>query len=221
MARGSARSAASQGAEHNTVLFLSLALLLLAFFVLLNAISTYEESRARKVMESIVSTFASPFTAPAAETKSGPVGDEVFAERYFDEVSGLFRQIVELVEVDVMQPGRLMRVTFPTDRLFAPGTAQIAAENTALIDALVEALGSAPAGLRLDLEMYISGGELDPRGIQVSRVGAAARSLVHRGAEPSSQLVGRGAGTDDRLVLLFHVRPAERPDLPLDPEAGR
>ena len=179
--------APSRIVNHNAMVFLSLALLLLAFFALLNSISTIEESRSRRVVDSVAAAFSSPFGAHSSKDAIEPVADVAFAERTFSDVAAFFRRAVELVEVEVVRPGRLMQISLPADQVFAPRTAQITAGSEALLDRMAAALAEPPAGLRLDLEAFFehaSDALVTPNGLRIARAGVLARALVNRGVAP-------------------------------------
>ena len=57
MASGAARRPGARQGDPNVVALLSLKLILLGFFILLNALSEYEESRTRMVLESVNEAF--------------------------------------------------------------------------------------------------------------------------------------------------------------------
>ncbi len=205
------------------MVFLSLALLLLAFFALLNAISTIEESRSRRVVDSVAAAFSSPFGALSSKDAIEPVADVAFAERTFSNVAAFFRRAVELVEVEVVRPGRLMQVSLPADQVFAPRTAQIAAGSEALLDRMAAALAEPPAGLRLDLEAFFehaSDALVTPNGLRIARAGVLARALVNRGVAPDRIAVGLGPGRASTMRLLFHLRPGDEAPLDVQPVPG-
>ncbi len=209
--------------NHNAMVFLSLALLLLAFFALLNAISTIEESRSRRVVDSVAAAFSSPFGAHSSKDAIEPVADVAFAERTFSDVAAFFRRAVELVEVEVVRPGRLMQVSLSADQVFAPRTAQITAGSEALLDRMATALAEPPDGVRLDLEAFFehaSDALATPNDLRIARAGVLARALVNRGVAPDRIAVGLGPGRASTMRLLFHLRPGDEAPLDIQPVPG-
>lgn len=100
-------------------LFLSLFLLLLAFFIFLNSISTRETGKSDTVLDSVRSSFASVL--------KGGTGEGVFegepglnADQGFrDEVVGAFSPLLALTELQRERDGNPIYVEFPIDRLFS------------------------------------------------------------------------------------------------------
>lgn len=213
--------APSRIVNHNAMVFLSLALLLLAFFALLNSMSTIEESRSRRVVDSVAAAFSSPFASRSSKDATEPVADVALAERVFSEIATVFRRAVELVEVEVLHPGRLMQVSLPVDQVFVPRTAQIAAQ--ALLERMAVALAEPPDGVRLDLEVsfeYASGARSTANGLRIARAGALARALVNRGVAAERIVVGLGPGRASTMRLLFHLRPGAGTPLDVQPVLG-
>jgi hypothetical protein len=197
------------------MVFLSLALLLLAFFALLNAISTIEDGRSRRVVDSVVATFSDPFVFRASDEATEPVPEIVFAERYFSDIARLFRRAVELIRVEVIDPGRVMQVNIAARRLFVADTSRIAARGKVLLSRVAAALTEAPPGVRLDLEVLLEGAAdatatVDDRAI--ARAGAIARMLTAEGVSPDNVSIGLLARRGGKVRMVFHVRPeAEGP----------
>ncbi len=213
--------AASRTVNHNATVFLSLALLLLAFFALLNSMSTIEESRSRRVVDSVAAAFSSPFGSRSLKDAIEPVADVALARRAFAEIAMVFRRSVELVEVAELHPGRLMQVSLPVDQVFVPQTAQIAAET--LLDRMAAALAEPPDGIRLDLEASFevaSGAGRAANRLNIARAGALARALVNRGVAAERIVVGLGPGRASTMRLTFHLRPGAGPPLDVQPVPG-
>ena len=194
------------------VIFLGLYLLLLAFFILLTTISTFEETKTKAVLESLNSTFASeilPTTSPAEFTSR--VG-AVMEQDFLKEVAVVFETAIPVARVETLKPGQLMRITFPVDDLFQPDAVTFRPERKALLDRIAVALGSRPPGQRFDLEFQIGSRWLTPEALarrqplEVARVGEFARHLIARGGPPENIVVGLNQGGPPEASLLFRVR---------------
>src|SRR3546814_1865237 len=89
------------------LLFLSVFLLLLAFFILLNAISTFEETKSRAVMDSMSSTFRSAADARgSAEIYVSNLGTRPNPEEVLEAMGRLWRTAIPVAHVEVVTPGR-------------------------------------------------------------------------------------------------------------------
>ncbi|MGB0683147.1 MAG: flagellar motor protein MotB [Magnetovibrionaceae bacterium] len=206
---------ASDG-DGTIALFLALYLVVLAFFILLVTISSLEETRSEAVMDSLTSTFTT-ILPPATELQdfASRDGDVIAAQEFQQDVTNLFTTTIRVAKVDVIQPGRLMRVSFPTSVLFAENEARLRPGQVGLVDRLVSTLSGRAAGLRHDLEFvvgsrYTTGVNL-PVGqtLQMARAGEFARSILARGAPPDSISIGLKPGAEDQITLWFFIRTVE------------
>lgn len=197
-------------------LFLGLYLLMLAFFILLVTISTREEVKSMAVMESLSSTFATvlpPSTnLTAFSTKEGNV---LASESFQDVITGIFSTAIQIAKIDVVRPGRLMRVAFPSDALFFSGIATLREGRFPMLDRIVAALSARPPGVRYDLEMVIGGragaDDAVPAGqsLEFRRAAAFAKDMEVRGAPPDSIVVGINTINPGNLVIRFFVHDAD------------
>lgn len=129
--------------ETGPVLFLSLFLLLLAFFILLNSISTLRETKSRDVLTSVAATFQSD-TEPTRKAEIlvstlGPVPEpaEVVAE-----LERLWLTDVPFAKVEKVTTGRHIMVELPTIQLFVGAEASVRGDRRGLIQATAHALSA-------------------------------------------------------------------------------
>ncbi len=204
---------AQAGGTGTVSLFLSLFLLVLAFFIILVSISTVEETRSKAVMRSLTSTFASilPPTTDLTRLMS-KTGEVIGAEQFQGEIAGLFTTHVQAVKVEIVQPGRAMKLTLPADALFEPGTVDLRPGRDELLDRLVSSLSGRPPALRFDMEALFCDSYVDGTALPIGealptrRAGALARAMLGRGVPPDSLSVGLQPGDPRDLVVWFHVR---------------
>ncbi len=197
-------------------IFLGLYLLLLAFFILLNSISTYEEIKTKKAIESLSSTFAA--TGPPTEKPvvfTSDVGAIPEAEQLQNVITHLVKTAIPIEEVKLKRGGGQMRVTIPVETMFEPDSARILPGVEEFLNGLAEALSTPPPGFRFDFEATLGAAELraeilkDGEPLQLSRAGALARDLRRRGAPARSVAVGVEPGDPAGLRLLFYIRDEE------------
>jgi hypothetical protein len=212
-----------QTGSDNIVLFLGLYLLILAFFILIVSISTTEEIKSKAVMDSLSSTFSS-ILPPTTELTafSGRSGDIVAGKQFQDRIAGLFTAAVDVVKVELLQPGRRMRVLMPSEALFEENGAAVRAAQYPLLDRIVAALSRRPPGLRFEMEMIVgsdplTGGSL-PIGqtMQIARAGTFAREMRARGAPPDSVAIGLRPDEPDEVAIYFYVRSEDEQPLRFD-----
>jgi flagellar motor protein MotB len=178
----------------NVVLFLSLYLLLLAFFILLNAISNIEQKRSDSVMNSISSTFAIRNKVGSEAVPFAATHGDVLAVKEFQEtIASMFDTRVSAARVDVLKPGRLMRVILPTDAIFVADRLELQPELAPLFSDLGRALNRRPAGLRFDVE--------------IARAALLGQTLIRNGVPDAGVIAGVDRSDDSVIKMLFHVRP--------------
>ena len=194
-------------------LFLSLFLLVLAFFIILVTISTLEKVKSNEVMDSLTSTFKTvlpPTTDPTDFNAKD--GDVRAGEQFQERVTGIFATHIQVARVEIVQPGRLMRIELSTSALFAENSTELRPTTVPLLDRIVASLSARPPGLRFDMEFVIGSAYADevdlPVGqtLQMARAGAFARTMASRGVPPDSIAVGLMPGDPERLTIWFFVR---------------
>lgn len=216
---------AGQPAGGSTVaLFLSLFLLILAFFILLVTISTIEDVKSKAVKDSLSSAFKSivpPSTDPTIFASKD--GDFIAGQQFQEQIDGIFATALRVAKVEVVQPGRLMRVKFPAKNLYVGRTAEINSSAVALLDRIVAALSAPPPGLRFDMELVIGSPYAAETGLpteqtlEMARVGGFARIMTERGLPPGRLAVGIMPGNTEDVTIWFFTRDEaeQRPELDL------
>ncbi|WP_417795058.1 flagellar motor protein MotB [Terasakiella pusilla] len=197
-------------------LFLSLYLVVLAFFILLVSISSTEEVKSKALMESLTSTFSSVLP-PRMDLQAfnATTGEFLAADEFQRQVTGLFSTVVGVVKVEAIQPGRLMRVEVAGNNLFEQDQAVVREGQYPFMDRLVSALSANPPGLRFEMEFVISSPWSDEmtlsaeQTLPVRRAGAFARELLTRGAPPGSVSIGLKGGDSDTIEIWFHIRATD------------
>lgn len=194
-------------------LFLALYLLVLAFFILLVSISTVEESKSQAAMDSLSAAFTTILPPSLQLTAVSESEGEILAGQQFQqEVTQIFSTTIQVTKVDVIQPGRLMRVELNSDVLFETGKAEIRESNQPLLDRIVASLSVRPPGFRYDMEFIIgtpyTTGKSLPIGetLEMARAGVFVREMLERGAPPDSVSVGIERGDPKDISIWFYIR---------------
>ena len=205
------------GADHTIALFLGLYLVVLAFFILLVTISTLEETKSKRVMDSLSSTFTS-IVPPSADLRTFKAkdGDVLAGQEFQQQITGIFATELGIDQIETVQPGRQMRMILAADSLFFKDEARIRPAMYPMLDRTVAALSNRPAGLRFDMEFVIGAptaadGKTMPteETLEVQRAGAFARAMNERGIPPDSISVGMRPGHVDQIVIWFYTRDIE------------
>ncbi len=199
-----------------TSIFLGLYLLVLSFFILLVTISTREELKSQAVMDSLTSTFRT-ILPPSTDLTgfSAKDGTVLIGQRFQEQITKIFTTTMRVIKVEIVQPGRLMRLVMPADALFFAGGTEIRPARFPLLDRVVATLSGRPPGLRFDME-FIVGSAYTPdndlplrQTLEMARAGAFARAMLARGVPPDSISVGLKPGSRKDVVIWFYVRDPE------------
>lgn len=208
-------------------LFLSLFLLVLAFFILLVTISTLEEVKTKSVMDSLTSTFTSIVPPSTDPTRfKSKEGDLIAGQQYQETVTDIFAAALQVAQVKVVHPGRLMQVQIPASTLFAEDAARVLPSQFELLDRIVAAASGRPPGLRFDLEFIIGsrvradGGLPQSQTLELARAGAFAREMAQRGLPPDSIAIGIEPGDPNDVTMWFYIRREAETRLRLDGDGG-
>ncbi|WP_259783164.1 hypothetical protein [Aestuariispira ectoiniformans] len=137
-------------------MFLSLFLLLLAFFILLNTLSTREETKARKVINSVSSTFRTKVDFqkdPQVFISSlGPIPEPT---EVLDEVERLWMAAIPLAKVDVMTDEGVLEMEFEAGDIFVGGSQTVRADRKPLLKSTVAALSARIDGFVTELQFLV------------------------------------------------------------------
>ncbi|WP_417827910.1 hypothetical protein [Thalassospira sp.] len=203
-------------------LFLALYLLLLAFFILLNTISTFEEVKTREVQESLSSAFAAILPPTTSlQTVTSIEGPTVSAQETQDKLGHLFETAIKVVRVEVIQPGKLMEVILHVDQLFDDNSILIRERQADFMKQLAEVLADDTGYATYEMEM-VMGSQVGAKGtidvensLEIARAGSFARELIDAGAPEGRFYVGIDPGADPFIVtfrFFWNFGPKEPPE---------
>ncbi len=203
----------NSGSRATVSLFLSLFLLILAFFILLVSISTFEEVKSNAVMNSLSSTFATILPPSGDPTEfTAKDGDILAAQQFQDQITEIFAAALQVAKIDVVQPGQRMRASFPIESMFASGASDLRPVSIPLLDRIVAAVSGSPAGVKFEMEFVIAAEYGDGNTLPVNqtlgllRAGNFAREMAGRGLPPGSIAVGIEPGDPKRVNIWFYTR---------------
>lgn len=205
---------------------LSVYLLLLAFFILLNNVASVETARSKAVAGSLRSTFASdgrPTDHPARLTSAlGTVlADAALEER----LGALVRTELDFAELRVIEPGRTLELSLNERALFRGDGIAIDPLRRPFVERIAGVVATPPVGVRYDTDILLAGELLPSRGgagdavdEPAARAAFLAAVLIGAGAPAGAIAVGVESGREGWLRMLFNVRPRIEPRLFAAPE---
>lgn len=202
------------GNEGTMGLFVALYLILLAFFILLNAVSEQAANRAAAAMESVNSTF-NESDAPSQKPTADPNAEDIATnDSVLSSVGRTFLSEMELSGRYAAHGGNTFEVTFPVDYLFEPGSFRVRRSMTPFLDQLITAVRSAPGGKSQQVAFLFGTGSSEvsrviTRGqeMAVRRAGALARYVTSNGLESAEFTVGFTAVSESEVLAVFWSAP--------------
>ncbi len=202
----------------NIVLLLSLMLILLAFFILLNSLSEFEAGKAQAVIESVNRAFNGKIESgdrtPAYSASLGALPE---AEAKMREVASLFEAIVPSARAKRIRRAKAVRVELPAASLFRPAGVRLRPGGEILIQRLARLLARDPrGGPSYDLEVLLGVGvppargagpvTPDPRSLEVRRAALLAQRLIEEGLPPPVLSIGLLPRQPGTLRFVVRVR---------------
>ena len=203
--------------DPTVIVFLSIFLLLLGFFILLNAISEESQVRAELVKGSVAATFRSQRTTPSEFTAAGTrAGVFKSAGNYQDALEGVFEKTIPVTSREKLPPGAVLQVRIPPLRIFRKGRVEFHSRSAPLLEAIADILSRPEAGRIYEVELIVGGdlansvSDVARRSFLIGRLGAFAARLRGLGVPGQAIRVGLATRRGDSLQLTFFDREAER-----------
>jgi len=217
---GLTRSPRGQSNSH-IVALLSLKVLLLAFFILLNALASFEEERQSAVVESVRQAFQGLVPADrSVSERPAALGLLEGGADIADSLKQLFGDDLPLAELPASSGARVLRIDLATADLFTEGEAALlpdGAETLRLVAAVLGDSRFARQDIRLDVLYGLAGPSSGLEGNRTALLRAAAMvRVLEREGVPSPRLsAGLLPGFPGKVRLHFTVSPP-----PAGPAAG-
>jgi hypothetical protein len=203
-------------ASGNIVLLLSLKLILLAFFILINSLSEFETHKTQTVLDSVNRTFKGKIVTPRdAADSPASLGVLPLPRSLTGEVGSLFESFVPDAKAKETNQATTLRVDMPVTALFRPGEDGIRPERKVLIRRLARALMRDPSGVLKYQLAFLHGvpaGGGDDVSLAVRRADSVARYLVRQAIPPQVVTVGLEPALPDSVTFVLHMRaPSDGP----------
>ena len=200
------------------ILVLSLYLLLLAFFVVLNTISNVEITRSTAVSGSLNETFAAEGRpADKSVTLTSSQGNLFSDAAFLSRVGSLIRTELAFATVEEVIPGRFMVVSMSADSLFIPGQEAIDPLLRPVVDRIAKSMINPSSGVRYDVDILVGQSSTDD--LVLGRSAFLAGVFAAAGTPPRSIAAGIEQDSPGQLKFLFHVRPRNEARLVFRDEA--
>lgn len=182
---------AHAGQSGNDVLFLALYVILLAFFILLNANASLSERKTQAVME----TFQPAFVLPQVPADATALSVTSIETRLLD----VFRNHLPTGEWQLQTLEGRIELALPLHRAFSTDSAVLQPGRISLVRQLGGIIGEAQDDSGLDVLLMIGGAD---QALARRRAAALARDLVRSGIVPTRF----EAGTDSSAAETISIR---------------
>jgi hypothetical protein len=203
--------------QHGTVVLMSLYLILVAFFVMLNSMAQLEESRMEDAMGSVKAEFRNELLiVDAGPTIPLDSGLSVAVATYHDEVRRVFEDNLPIDHVDPERRGDILSFAVPADDLFRPGEVAARPRGRTFLAAMADSLMRARPGLRAEVEMVLgtgvalpdnnTGGGDEGAAFELHRATSLAHALRRRGVGAAAISTGLVPGDPGQVLFIFQVR---------------
>lgn len=215
--------------DSNIVLLLSLKLILLAFFILLNALAEFEALRTEAVLKSVNQAFNGNLeSAEDTPTNSASISVLSEAEDLVREFGSLFESLINAKRSKETGRATIMRIELPASSMFQAGRSKLSPGRAVLIRRLAEVLMRERTGLIYEVE--ILHGTAAPaksadqpvsavsRSIEARRVNALARRLLRKGLPAEKIAVSLLPGQPG--IVQFVLRVHDRDKVSAEPAEG-
>ncbi len=189
---------------------MSLFLLLLAFFIMLNSIAQFEAQRTRAVLGSLAATFNVSNPDGQSRTLGSFVGHLEATAELEREVTGLLRTLVGFGRFELIRTGSLLSVAIDNDVLFSGAAASRTLRE--LAEPAAKLLAAASGDVVIELTVYArpQGGTVNrARSAAIedaaARAGAVVRTFAGFGVATGQLVVALEDGDADRTRIEFRV----------------
>ncbi len=215
------KRAASSGHDtrnNSNMLLLSLNLIMLAFFILLNSLADFETDRARAVLASIKEAFNGKVEVAGQQPAfSSSLGALPEVEAKMREVGSLFEAIAPAAQSKSIRRASMVRVDLPASTLFRPASLRLRQGREALLARLAQSLRKGSEGApRYLVEILVGtgsqaavdgGGTAGPPSLELRRAAVLAARLSAEGAPLDGLSTGLWSGAAHSLRFVVRLRP--------------
>lgn len=203
--------------QDHAALFVSLFMVVLSFFILLNTMSTYEEQKVRDVAEAVKQRFAyvKPLQEPVKDPISEPSGS--VKERFFEAIAEHASRFIPVGEVNIRRDGDMIDVKVPIPIVFTGEQLRLNPRNVNVLEGFLEAYKEASPTLDIRLAVSVDATlEQSPGFVQqsvpqdrIQRSGLVARFFAGGGMATSDMRAGLTQFNDNIVRFRFHARRYE------------
>lgn len=205
--------ASGAGRDRSVHIFVSLYLILIAFFMVLNAVSNQETARAAAVMDSVSSAFKK-IHLPKVNVVDLLARSQLdsHSDVFYEEVEGLLAGLVDFPGRYPSPGGNILKVELPAAVLFEGTEVHVRADQTRFINELADLLKREAANEQREVEFLLGAPKAimeqsaDWQALFVRRAANIAMDLEDRGVDGQSVSTGIVGAETPFIRLTFSSR---------------
>ena len=198
-------------------LFLSLFLLLLAFFIFINSISTYKQKKTTEVVDSIRASFPA-FVSPEQLFQLRSLKTSVVSPTIFNQLDELFQHLFRDKKLKISYANHIAQIDIPIDLIFEKDTAVELNKLEKLLEQLtviiIRAENEYPLGTEIVFGYEGTLEENFENQLTQERCSVIMSILLEKAVPKGSVAVGLETGNPD--FLRFKFRSLIKNELPGD-----
>ncbi|MCF6216545.1 MAG: flagellar motor protein MotB [Emcibacter sp.] len=199
--------------DDTTGLFVSLYLIVLAFFVVMNSISNQDQNKVDAATESVTRAFKNPFE-PEADFVDVAANEEAVTpnDEFHDQILGVFASLVGFDGKFATKGGDVVRVQFNPNDLFMDNSSEFQPNQQPFLKQLSFFLAGGRSSERREINFVISSGMSLPQGprywqdLTILRAGAFVHKLTQMNVAENQMSIGVVKGPKEQVTLTFHNR---------------
>lgn len=207
---GSSDPLAKKNKDDTTGLFVSLYLIVLAFFVVMNSISNQDQNKVNAAQESVTRAFKNLYE-PEADfvDATANIDSETPNDEFYDQIAGVFASLVGFEGRFPTSGGNILRVEFNSNDLFEDQSKEFRDNQKVFLDQLAVFLSEGRVSEKREMEIVMSSGKTFPEGpaywddTNILRAGAFVDRLKKLGVEENKLSIGITKGKKDKITLTF------------------
>lgn len=196
-----------------TSLFVSLYLIILAFFMVLNSISNTSQTKVKSATESVSRAFDNPYAPDADFIDVSETEDMVLPnDEFYEQIQGVFASLFGFEGKFPSQGGNVIRVEFKQSNIYQLDSRVFRDDQRAFFFQLSKFLKNEGLGTVRELEYIIYSGDNFPAGpaywedLSILRAGAIVQKLTDMGVRENQISIGVSPGAVNSLEISFKIR---------------
>lgn len=204
--------------ESSAALFVSLYVVILAFFILLTSNAQFDVEKTQHVVNSVNKAFSIDVVSKTdIQVKS--LGNELSVTQFFEEMQSSLQSVVPLEEMKVITDGQQMRIEMEATALFNRDDPNLRYDRRNFYRRLSETATKWRKGMDMHLSMLqgvekpVAAGANAASTLEITRGGNFARFMENRGKAPETLSIAIEQGNAGKIILIFDVLSFDREKL--------